>query len=313
MPFSKPSPSEPIPLTRLKLALHLTPYVGERTLAYVLRRLVVERMSPSEFLGLNPAVLNSEFSLKTEASEFFAANQVTLLKSADALAQTLRLYHIALLTQGETGYPVRLETNDDAPPPLLYALGDLTTLAPFRRNEPKRFTFTLALSNEPSPEALDRQDSLAQTLADLGGVAVTGHNRPPYQRLALAMQRRNKPSIFVLDRGIRNTMGAKFESSLFPAARIREAEFERERDLVLSPFRPDDDAMPPHSLRRRDHLIFALSDVIVAIDVNPTGGMFSECKTALKAGRKVLVAEGGREGNKKLLGLGGVPFSTEVI
>ena len=304
MPSSKPSTSEPISLTRLKLALHLTPHIGERTLVYVLRRLVVERMSPSEFLSLHPDVWTSEFALKQEAADALADGKDALLKASEVLSQALRLYGIALLTLGERGYPARLEQNDAIPPPLLYALGNLSLLSPASQKEPPHFTFALALSNDPAPEALEKQDEIARTLALAGGIAVTGHDRLPYQRLALSLQRLNKPTLYVLDKGIRKAMKAHFEAPLFPAARIRETEFEKARDLVISPFRPDDNTLAPHSLRRRDRLIFALADVIIAVDVNPGGGMFTECKVALKAGRSVFVAEGGREGNQKLKALG---------
>ncbi len=313
MRYSKPSDSEPISLHDLKLALHLTPQIGEKTLAYVLRRLTVERMSPSEFLSLDPAVWTLEFALKAEAAEALSLQKDTLLKRAQTLARDLRLHRIHLLTLNESGYPLRLEQNDPVPPPLLYALGSLDALA-FRPNaDPPQFTFALALSNDPAPESLDRQDELARLLGERGGTAVTGHDRLPYQRLALAMQRLNKPTVFVLDRGLRKTMGVRFEAPLFPAARIRETEFRKDRDLVVSPFRPDDHALPPQSLRRRDNLIFGLSDVIVAVDVKPSGGMFSECRAALKAGRSVLVVEGGREGNAKLRALGGKPFGEHEL
>ena len=123
----------------------------------------------------------------------------------------------------------------------------------------ERFTFSIAVSNGASAESLARLDQLATELSAAGGVPVTGHDRTPYKRMALAAQRLNRPTIYVLDRGLREALGPEFDRPPFAAARIRDAFFDRERDLALSPFRLDDHSLGANN-RRRDALIFALSD-----------------------------------------------------
>ena len=165
----------------------------------------------------------------------------------------------------------------------------------------------MAVSNGAGSETLDQLDRLASGLSDAGGVPVTGHDRAPYQRLALAAQRRNNPTIYVLDRGMREALGPAFDRPPFAAARIRDHAFDTRRDLALSPFRLDDHSIGANN-RRRDGIVSALSDLIVALDVRAGGAMYDACVRAAGQNRPVFVAEGGRDGNSALLALGCAPL-----
>ena len=72
---------------------------------------------------------------------------------------------------------------------------------------------------------------------------------------------------------------------------------------MISSFRLDDHGLGANN-RRRDSLIASLSDVIIALDVRADGVMFGEAVRARNQGRAVFVADGGREGNRKLIDLG---------
>ena len=60
------------------------------------------------------------------------------------------------------------------------------------------------------------------------------------------------------------------------------------RTLVLTPFRPDDHAVP-RSGRRRAALIAALADLVVAVQARPGGEIEQVCMRALARGQEVAV------------------------
>lgn len=161
------------------------------------------------------------------------------------------------------------------------------------------FLFSVAVSNGATAAVLTRQDEIAEKLVACGCVPVTGHDRPAYKRLALSAQRLNRPTIYVMDRGLREALGPAFDRPPFSAARIRDTVFDAKRDLALSSFRLDDHALGGNN-RRRDRIIYALADVIIALDVRAGGSMVAECLRAHAQGRIVWVAEGGRDGNEEL-------------
>ncbi len=72
------------------------------------------------------------------------------------------------------------------------------------------FTFSIAVSNGADNATLKRMEAMATVLVQRGCVPVTGHDRTPYKRLALAAQRQNRPVIYVMDRGLRDAIGAGF-------------------------------------------------------------------------------------------------------
>ena len=134
----------------------------------------------------------------------------------------------------------------------------------------------------------------------MGGTPVTGHDRAEYQRLALAAQRRNLPSLYVFDRGLRESARPDVsDRPPFAAARIRDAVSELDRDLAVSPFRLDAHCICGNN-SRRDSLIFALSDVVIALDIKGGGAMYAECCRVHEQGRPVFACPGGRDGNEAL-------------
>lgn len=295
--------AEPLSTTQFHLLLHSVPQLGEKTLAGVLRRLAQRRPTPQSFLDLSPDTLIAEYELPTAVAEYLHDHRAPLLSRSADLLRALRLHGVQLLTTESAGYPEPLQRFDAAPPPFLYALGNAALLEPA---QPARFTFTIAVSNGAKPAVLTRQDQLATELVEAGGVPVTGHDRTAYKRLALAAQRRRHPTLYVFDRGLREALGPDFDRPPFSAARIRDAVFDRARDLALSPFRLDDHGLGANN-RRRDELVFALSDLILALDVRAGGMMMQECLRAYNQGRPVYVADGpdgARDGNDSLRAAG---------
>lgn len=299
--------AEPLSAAQFLLLLHSVPQVGEKTLARLLRLIAQQRLSPEECLALTAAEWRRRYDLRSQAADTLCTRREALLRQSAELLRALRAHPMHLLTLESATYPPRLEHFDDAPPPILYALGRLALLDA----QEGRFTFTVAVSNEAPPSSLAHLEEIAAALALAGGVPVTGHDRAPYQRLALAAQRQNRPIVYVFDRGLREALGPDFDRPPFAAARIRDAVFLPERDLALSPFRLDDHGLGANN-RRRDRLAFALSDLIVALDIRAGGGMAQECLRAQKLGRPVYVAGGGRDGNAALRRAGCPPLPEEA-
>jgi predicted Rossmann fold nucleotide-binding protein DprA/Smf involved in DNA uptake len=265
----------------------------------LLRLNAQQRLTPEACLALTTEEWQRRYALRPQAAAYLCDHRAELLAHSAELARRVRAHSLHVLTIENAAYPHRLERFDDAPPPILYALGQLALLEPQEIRPAARFTFTVAVSNDASPASLTRQDEIATALVQAGGIPVTGHDRMPYQRLALAAQRLNRSILYIFDRGLREALGPEFDRPPFAAARIREAVFDPERDLALSPFRLDDHGLGANN-RRRDRLVFALSDMVIALDVRASGGMVSECRRALESGRPVYVAEGGRDGNETL-------------
>lgn len=283
--------------TQFLLLLHSIPQLGEKTLTRLLRLNAQNRLTPEAFLALSADEAKQRYDLHPQAAEVLATQREMLLTKSAELARVVRAHPLQVLSVENATYPRRLEQRDDAPPPLLYALGNFALLR--EKPDVTHFTFTIATSNGATPATLNRQDEIAAALVQVGGVPVTGHDRAPYKRLALAAQRQNRPILYVLDRGLREALGPEFDRPPFTAARIREAVFDTGRDLAVSPFRLDDHGLGANN-RRRDRLVFALADVIVALDVRAGGGMAGECLRAREQGRPVYVVEGGRDGNDAL-------------
>lgn len=298
-------PGEPVSPTQWALLLHSVPHLGEKGLTRLLRLSATQRLDPRDLLTLSAGDWKRRYDLRPQAAEYLQANRAELLSQSRELARLLRPFPLAVLTVEMAAYPARLERWDDAPPPVLYALGQAALL------EPSRFTFTVAASNAAPPASLSRLEEVAGALVGAGGIPVTGHDRPPYQRLALCAQRKNCPAMYVFDRGLREALGPQFDRPPFKAARIRDAVFDAGRDLALSPFRLDDHGTGANN-RRRDRLVFALADVVVAADVSPGGSMDSECRRALEQGKPVYVCDGGREGNDALRELGTPPVPPDL-
>lgn len=301
--MSKRETENPLSPSQFLLLLHSVPYLGEKTLTRLLRGHAQQRLSSEAFLNLPVQTLREQYELDARAATYLHDRRTELLAQSAELARIVRTHPLQVLTVASATYPMRLERNEEIPPPILYTLGNATLVDPPRKGPPARFTFTVAVSNGASTAVLSRLDEIASDLAQRGGVPVTGHDRTPYQRLALAAQRRNLPILYVFDRGLREALGPEFDRPPFAAARIRDAVFDRKRDLAISPFRLNDHGIGANN-RRRDSLIFALSDLIIALDVRAGGGMTAECSKAYAQGRPVFVAEAGRDGNQALLAEG---------
>lgn len=288
----------PINLTQLILLLHNLPGVGERSLARALSYVKENKLSPREILSFTPKQWREQLGVPEKSAALFFQQKEELLKRSREMEKTRRLHDVHLFEIGSAAYPLCLEARDDIPPPVIYARGNLSLLEP-----ESGFRFAVLVSNRPSEAILQKLDEIVSALSGAGGVLVTGHDRPPYQKAAIAAHRLGRPILYVLDQGLRRALGAKFDRVPFAEARIYDITFNSDVDLAASPF-PMDVSSMKFNLQRRDRLVACFADVLIALDVSMDGVMFGEAKRAWRQERSLFVYEGGREGNRALMEMG---------
>lgn len=265
------------------LLLMSTPGIGDRTLKAILRRNAIVRRSPEEFLSLSSKDLIGEYELKSDVAESLRRRSHVDQKEAEAGARWLRRNEIALLTCNDATYPRRLFERMDDPPAVLFAYGNASLL--------QSPLFAVANSNGAPEDLLAAGDRAVEDRIAGGWALVTGHNRIGYQRPALAARRNGGKICYVLDRGLVRGFGNDLTQALFPAARIWGPAYDPKTDLTISSFGLNDHGIAANN-RRRDAIVFALADEILAGWVRPGGQMEAECMAALLAGRSVRLIAG---------------------
>lgn len=199
-----------------------------------------------------------------------------------ALARRLALAGVTLCHPDDPGYPAGWRLADP-PPPMATLYGD-TTLT----HRPSVALLHSRLVSDASVTATLRVTRAAA--AEHLAVAVGGMKTP--HRIAAATARAlNAARLVVLDRGLLAAFGGDLERDPFGLG-PRRGSFDPRRTLVLSPFRPDDHAVP-RSGRRRDALLAALADLVVVVSARPGGEVEACARAALQRGQPVLVWEDG--------------------
>lgn len=267
--------------TTLILLLSSLPGLGEKKLAAILAKNALFRRSPTAFFALGSEILTEEYLLPTALAERITRVTTEERNAAQHLAKRLGREQVRVVTQQDATYPGRLLQSLDVPPPVLYLYGNSRLL------DPERSLYCVANSNDASEEILAACDRRAEEAIASGSIPVTGHNRLPYQRTALVACRRNAPICYVLDRGLYTAFNGDLSRELFPAAHIWSPAYDPERDLTLTPFPPLFHSLGTHN-RRRDELIFALSDVVYQGDVRPGGQMERRCSEARAVGKTII-------------------------
>ena len=285
---------------RFILLLSRVPGLGPKTLAPILSKC----HSKEKLISLTDILpVLRDYGAAKRHIEFISENLSALLSESEELEARLSEVGIGIMTAWDAEYPRGLKLYDDDPPPALYTYGTGNLL-----HEKK---FAVMNSNLPSARSLELTSRISEMLIGEGLVPVTGHNRHPYQLVALAAKRLDSPVVIVLDRGIVSAFKGRLEWELFSGARIWSPEFDAANDLVVSQFRLGDGWIGDSS-RRRDRTIFGLADVIVAVDVRPGGVMEKECLHALRVGREVYVCEQESGGNVKLIEAGCSTLNPDV-
>lgn len=259
------------------LLLSELPGVGDKTLGGALRRCAVRGAEVASVLDLSPADLR-DLGFGVRSVEAVRAVSCEMRAAAVATARGLNAAGVLVLTASDALFPRRLLERLADPPAVLYAYGTLDVLS--------KPTFAVANSNAASESALALSDAAAESLVRAGWRPVTGHNRPAYQRTALAALRFGSPVCYVLDRGLLEAFEGDLRRELFPAAHVWSNVYDPSTTLTLSTF-----PLRAHGIalynRRRDELIFSLVDVVLVGDVSPGGQMERCIREALAQKRRV--------------------------
>lgn len=265
----------------LLLFLSELPHVGERTLAR-LRRSADADGGLARLLNESPEVLAAEHGLAPAAIDRLRGQRAQHETHCRMLVEWLREARVSVAQPNDDSYPSRLRLRSDDPPPLLYLHGEPAVLA--------GPTLSILASREPSEASVVATVQIAQHAAGEGFTLVTGGMKATHRIAAAAVRAAGAHRAVVLDRGLLAAFRGSFDLDPFGLGSGR-ARFDARRTLVLSPFRPCDHASP-RSGRRRDELIAALGDLVVATSARPGGEVERVCLHALDAGQCVLSWQG---------------------
>ncbi len=262
-------------------ALHLamTPGMGGKSVIRVLTRNNLLGRTPEEFLKLSIEAFREEYKLSAKAAS--ALNSRSLTETQE-LENRLSALGVTLVTAADAHYPTRVEQMDPDPPGVLFLYGNVNLL------EAK--TFTVLSSRKSFPAHLNLVEKLTEDAVLDGGILVTGHDTPEYQRSAVVPLRWGSPRILCLDRGLFKVLGENLRDEAFRMARLWRYEFDPRTDLVVSPFRPESDFIGINN-KIRDRLVGSLAMSLSFVQIAEGGNMERIARMALRAGRTVKVSD----------------------
>jgi predicted Rossmann fold nucleotide-binding protein DprA/Smf involved in DNA uptake len=194
-----------------------------------------------------------------------------------ALARRLALAGVSIWQPEEEGYPPGWR-RADPPPPMATLYGDGTLAT--------RPSVALLHSRLVSDASVTATLQVTRAVAAEHLAVVVGGMKTPHRIAAATARALNAARLVVLDRGLLAAFGGDLDCDPFGLG-PRRGRFDPRRTLVLSPFRPDDHAVP-RSGRRRDALLAALADLVVVISARPGGEVETCALSALQRGQPVL-------------------------
>jgi len=272
------------------------PQVGDKVAEHILARNRARGHSLATFFRLPEAVLRDEYELHASTIEHLAAGREDHEVRCRWLADQLDAAGGSVWMAEDRGYPARVRRRLQPPPTVLYGTGALDVL--------RGPTLAVLNSRTVSEHSVSASLAAVQAAAAQGFTLVGSGMKTAYRITAVASRAAAAPRVIVLDRGIFATFGARLDRdpSGFGPGR---SQLDVDRTLVLSPFRLMDHASP-RSGQRRDALVVALADVIVAVHARAGGGMERVCLEALDRGQSVLSWYGENAG---LVAAGATPIA----
>ncbi|MGQ9525520.1 MAG: hypothetical protein ACUVTZ_11875 [Armatimonadota bacterium] len=260
------------------------PGLGAKGITAILNDCHQRRVPIRSVFGTPEADLQSRYGLRAETARRLASEPEAIEDAAKLLETVLDAHRVQVIPVTAPEYPRGVARHFRIPPPLLFAHGSLSAA--------NVVSVAVVSSGSPTPWALEVTASVTAAAASAGASIVTGHNRPAYQEAALVGKRLGTPVVVGLDRGILTAFRGDLGREIFAAARIYGYEFPGDRDLVLSPFRPEDHWVG-HNNQVRDALVIGLASIVIAVEVRAGGVMHAQCLRAKQCGKKVLVCEAG--------------------
>ncbi len=269
----------PDDVTLALLTVAELPRVGERRLLRLQERARRRHLPLARLADLPAAALREEFDLPAAAVERWCGERALHDARCAALATRLSHHDVRIAALGDPSYPAGWARHGDPAPPLAYLHGEPQLL--------RRPTVALLHSRLVDEATVTATVRIARAAAAAGCGLVGGGMKTTHRLAAATARTLGAPRIIVLDRGLLAAFGGQLDRDPFGFGPLRPA-FDPRATLVLTPFRPDDHAVP-RSGRRRDALITALADLVVAVHARPDGEIEQVCMRALARGQDVAV------------------------
>src|SRR5215470_4582003 len=276
------------------------PRVGERRLQRVQREARGRGMALARVLALGSVALARDYGLPAPALARLQRDRFWHTAHCRALVARLAACGARICQPGDAHYPSRWSMRADPVPPVAYLYGAFAALS--------RPTVALLTSRTVDEQTVVATMRVAQRAAQEGFALAVGGMKSTHRIAAATARAAGAPRLVVLDRGLFAAFGGppEFDPFGFGPGRTR---FDPRTTLALSVFRPHDHATPRNG-RRRDQLIAALGDIVVALSARPGGGVERICLRALDRGQCVLNWQGD---NPALLAAGAVAIDEETL
>ncbi len=270
--------------------------LGPATWHDLAARLHEDKLRPSWLLGRTADELEA-----VQTVDVSAGRLAILLERAGTIAfdlERLEQRGIWVVTRAGEGYPTRLRRLGSIRPPVLFGSGP--------RNLLDAHSIAVVGSRDVDEAGSAFADRVGQSAAAAGYVVVSGGARG-VDRVAMNG---------ALERGGR-AVGVLAESleKWLRDATLRQAIADGNL-VLLTPFKPDAGFTPANAMAR-NKVIYGLADaaVVVASDARK-GGTLSGARETLRRGWTPLLVRDGEEvpeGNRVLIGEGGVPLRVEQV
>lgn len=260
------------------LTLAELPRVGERRLRRLQALARWQGVPLTRVVDLATGAGAHQYRLPAIARTRLARDRFWHTAHCRALVARLAACGACVCQPGEAPYPQRWADHAEPAPPLAYLYGATELLA--------RPTVALLTSRAVSEHTVTATVRVVRRAADEGFALAMGGMKSTHRIAAATARAAGAPRLVVLDRGLFAAFGGQPEFEPFGVGPGR-ARFDPTATLVLSIFRPHDHATPRNG-RRRDELLAALGDVVVALSARPGGEIERICLRALDRGRCVL-------------------------
>ena len=262
------------------------PRVGERAVVRICRLAAQRRLSLDDVLALPPVLLAEQYRLPAAAVTRLTTGRAALEAHARQMLARLHAVKAGVQWPGSPGYPRRWLDSADPAPPVVYLYGNPDVLV--------GPTVAILNSRIVTAATVSATVRVVQCAAVEGFTLVTGGMKSTHRIAAVAGRGAAAPRVVVLERGLFATFGADLTSDPFGFGPGRSA-FDSDRTLAVSSFRLNDHAAPRNG-RRRDQLMAALADVVIAVSARAGGEIERTCLRALDHGQCVLSWQGENRG-----------------
>jgi predicted Rossmann fold nucleotide-binding protein DprA/Smf involved in DNA uptake len=254
------------------------PRVGERRLAQVQRIARGRGLPLAGVLGLDSAALARDYRLPTLAVRRLQRDRLWHTAYCRSLVARLAACGALVCEPGDREFPRRWHERANPPPPLAYVYGATELL--------DRPAVALLASRGIDEHVVTATVQIAQAAARAECTLVVGGMKATHRIAAVTVRAAGAGRVIVLDRGLFAAFGGRpeFDPFGFGPGRSR---FDPRATLVVSVFRPDNHATPRNG-RRRDELIAALGDIVVAVSARDGGEVERICLRSLDRGQCVL-------------------------